>query len=100
MVEKQIVTKLIEMLDEAGWKLKWVSEEDFELTVKDSKEALETIFDLEQPSIIFQKNGRTHGVLLIPGNGVDIVSDYSFNPSDDFDAVLKKHGEWVAENFY
>ena len=94
-VEVKIVTKLFEMLEEEGWVLKMVDDggDDY-ILVTTWSEALEVIDSVEW-SVLFVTDGiQTSWVVLIPGNGVDLVSDYSCS-DPAFEALMERHADWV-----
>lgn len=51
---------------------------------------LETVFSVDESTVSFRKNGKTHGVLLILGNdGWDVINDYH-SDSGPFDAMMER----------
>lgn len=96
-LEKRIVRKLIRMLADKGWKPTYVDDgSDEQAKVSNEKEAMDLVFNLcDQTTITFEKGLRhPHGVLLVFGNGYDIVSDYNCQ-DPEFDAVLEAHASYV-----
>ena len=95
-VEVKIVTKLFEMLEEEGaWVLKMVDDggDDYVPTTTWSA-ALETIDSVEWSALFLAGGAQLSWVVLILGNGVDVVSDYSCS-DPDFDALMGRHAAWV-----
>ena len=44
---------------------------------------MEHVFAVDESSLRFQKPGfNVHGVLLVGGNGVDIISDWNYTDGD------------------
>lgn len=101
-LERRIVAALIAHVLSAGFKLHSVNDGDEITPVSTAKEAMELIFNLDEASLRFYKGGRKgetqdalsaddwHGVLLVLGNGIDIVSDwnYSTGDADGFNATM------------
>lgn len=92
-LERRIVANLIAHIEKAGFKVHSVYDGDEEIRVKDMKSAMELIFNLDEVSLRFYKTkpSEWHGVLLVLGNGVDIVSDWNFfdGDRDGFDAAMQ-----------
>jgi hypothetical protein len=59
--------------------------------VSDTKAMMELVFNLDTAFAYFQNAaGRKHYVMLVMGNDLDIVSDWSYarHGGDTFDAVM------------
>lgn len=99
--EETIVTELIDMLTAAGWQLRSGFDGEDEEPVTTFDEAMAFIQSVDESHLYFynEKFGKTHEVFFVQGNGTDIVADYSFNEADDFDDVLRQHGDWVERRF-
>ena len=92
-LERRVVWNLFQHLSAAGWHVTQVYDGDEFKQVHTVKGAMELIFDLDEVSVRFARGkgkGNEHGVLLIMGNGVDIVSDWTFSEGDGdgFHAVM------------
>lgn len=103
-VEREIVGRLIDMALDEGWKLDsvWDGEEDTH--VHDKEAALDTIFAVDESTLTFFQEPRTRrSVLIVLGNGVDVISDYSSpDPErdiEDFNGLMERHGLWVEGRY-
>jgi hypothetical protein len=121
-VERRIVAALIQHMAKRGFRVSsvWDGEErttvgrDFASIADVAAYAMEAIFNLDEASLRFmlaalpdeqpeanEPNRFTpseHGVLLILGNGVDVVSDWNFY-SDDHDGFNAAMNAFDAEAF-
>ena len=83
--ERKIVSALVDHLNAAGFRVTGVWDgEGFEKATT-GKKAMEFIFNLDESRLYVQKKGkkgREHNVLLIGGNGVDIISDWNYTEGD------------------
>ncbi|KVV40800.1 hypothetical protein WT27_12775 [Burkholderia territorii] len=99
-LERRIVANLIAHLEAGGFQVIGLYDGDDLTAVTTAKEAMELIFNLDEASLRIGKAGTDidHGILLIVGNGIDIVSDYTYSEgdSDGFSAVM---GAFDAEAF-
>lgn len=94
-IEVKIVTKLFEMLEEEGvWVPKKVDDGGDYVPVTTWSEALEVIDSVEWSALFVTDGVQTSWVVLILGNGRDVVSDYSIR-DPDFDALMERHADWV-----
>jgi hypothetical protein len=89
--ERRIVANLIAHMERAGWKVQGVHDGDGFDKAADMKAAMELIFNLDLARLYFEKGAEDHGVLLVLGNDMDIISDwtYSDNDSDGFNAAME-----------
>lgn len=91
-LERRIVANLIAHLEAGGFQVIGLYDGDDLTAVTTAKEAMELIFNLDEASLRIGKAGTDidHGILLIVGNGIDIVSDYTYSEgdSDGFSAVM------------
>lgn len=96
-LERRIVANLVAHLARRGFLPHSVHDGELTTRVYSAKEAMELIFDLDQVSLRFQRgtdrhrsSGKIHGVLLVVGNGVDILSDWNYTEgdADGFDAAM------------
>lgn len=94
-IEVKIVTKLFEMFEEEGWAPKKVDDggDDY-ILVTTWSEALEVIDSVEWSALFVTDGVQTRGVVLILGNGRDVVSDYSCS-DPSFEALMERHADWV-----
>ena len=81
-IERRIVASLIAHLKANGWEPKGVWDGEEEVPVTTAKEVMELLFNLDDAHVYFSKGGREHYVWLICGNGVDIISDWTFSHDD------------------
>jgi len=93
-LERRIVANLIAHMEEAGFRADRVFDGEDDVHVIDMKSAMELIFNLDEATLWFFKEGaphKTHGVFLVLGNGCDIVSDWSYSDrdGDGFDAAMR-----------
>jgi hypothetical protein len=115
-LERRIVWNLLKHLEANGWKVScafdgddWYtkpsadapvlsdSETDTGGAYLSAKEAMEVTFNLDEVSLRFTKqepraglHQPEHGVLLVLGNGIDIIGDWNYSEGDEdgFDAVM------------
>ena len=94
-IEVKVVTKLFEMFEEEGWVPKMVDDggDDY-ILVTTWSEALEVIDSVEWSALFVTDGVQTRGVVLILGNGRDVVSDYSCS-DPSFEALMERHADWV-----
>jgi hypothetical protein len=90
--ERRIVANLIAHMEREGWKVQGVHDGDGIDKTPDMKSAMELIFDLDQAGLYFEKGESEHRVVLILGNDMDIISDwtYSNGDADGFNAAMEK----------
>ena len=102
-IELTIVTYLVTVMDERGWKVYAIDDGgDEDVSPKNLKEVIDTVFSVEYSVIRFEKNKRKHAAVIVLGNsGYDCISDHRFPPSDDFgqimDEVVYPFGELYEE---
>lgn len=104
-LERRIVAALIAHLESRGFvPMRTWDGEEWERTT-DTKSAMEVIFNLDEVSLrfipaakrelverSFEEIGEVeHGILLVLGNGVDIVSDWNYfaDDGDGFNAAME-----------
>lgn len=91
--ERRIVWNLFAHLLADGWHVSRVFDGDEYVRVNTSKDALEVIFNLDDATVYFSKiHVGTHGVKLVLGNDIDIISDWYFTDGDPdgFSAAMDK----------
>ena len=102
-IELTIVTYLVTVMDERGWKVYAIDDGgDEDVSPKNLKDVIDTVFSVEYSVIRFEKYKRKHAAVIVLGNsGYDCISDHSFSPSDDFgqimDEVVYPFGELYEE---
>lgn len=77
--ERRIVRNLIAWAEFNGWSLTHVWDGDEREPMTDALDALELVFNLDMSRLFFAKDGVKHSVLLVTGNGQDIVSDWTLS---------------------
>jgi hypothetical protein len=89
--EKRIVKELIKYLNANGWKIYAVYDGEEFYKVKTTTEAMKIIFNLDEVSIRVKKETKSHGIFLVPGNDIDIISDWTFSDGDytGFNALME-----------
>lgn len=94
-LEVKVVTKLFEMLEEEGWEPTQVDDGgDEDEPAPTWSKALEVIDSVDWSSLRVEKGWHGSWVVLILGNGRDVVSDYSCDRKD-FEALMERHADWV-----
>lgn len=89
--EQRIVANLIHHLEQAGFKVMSVDDGEEDNCVSNMKEAMELIFNLDEARLWVKKEGtEQHVIMLIMGNDLDIICDYSYaeGDTDGFDALM------------
>jgi hypothetical protein len=83
-VERRIVWNLLHTLERKGFKPVGVDIDEIELTKTATiLDAMEAIFSVDDARVVVRKDGYSgHWILLIGGNGEDIISDWSFTNGD------------------
>lgn len=96
--ERRIVFALCQYLGEHGFPVIAVDDGYERTRVEDTKSAMELVFNLEMSHLIVK--GR-HSVLLVCGNGEDIISDWSYSEgdSDGFNACMNAFCKKLDEVF-
>lgn len=97
-LERRIVANLIAHMEANGWKVQGVHDGDDFTECADMKAAMELIFDLDDAGLYFEKDDAEHRVLLVLGNGIDIITDWGYTEgdADGFNAAMK---EFDAEDY-
>ena len=91
-IELIIITYLVTVMDERGWKVYAIDDGgDEDVLPKNLKDVIDTVFSMEYSIIRFEKNERKHAAVIVLGNsGYDCISDHSFSPSDDFEKIMDR----------
>lgn len=101
-LERRIVANLIAHLERAGFQVHSVNDGDELAAVSTGKDAMERVFAVDEASLRFYRGGKKgqtfdelsnddwHGVLLVLGNGIDVISDWNYDAgdADGFDAAM------------
>ncbi len=93
-LELRIVRGLIRSLKKHGWKPVYVYDGGDEVVTPTEAKALDAVFAVDDARLYFRNDGgRTYGVLLIGGNGEDIISDWSYgtDDKDGFNAAIEQY---------
>jgi hypothetical protein len=91
-LERRIVAALCEHMTARGFNLDTVYDGVETTHVHTVKAAMELIFNLDEASLRFKHPlYKAHGVLLVLGNGEDIVSDWNYTTGDPdgFNAAME-----------
>jgi hypothetical protein len=91
ILERRIAWNLFLHLAEAGFTASQLDDSDEVVSVSGAKEAMELLFNLDQADIYFKKGDDEHVVRLILGNGIDMISDWTFagDDHDGFNAAME-----------
>jgi hypothetical protein len=82
-LERRVAWNLIHHLEANGFQVSHVDDRDDVTKVATAKQAMELIFNLDEAILLVRKpGGREYRVLLIPGNGVDLISDWNYTSGD------------------
>lgn len=86
-LERRIVWNMFAYLLARGWAPVSVWDGEERHPVADAKAAMELVFDLDEATVCFMhkptdSNETTHSVVLVLGNGVDVISDYGYSDGD------------------
>ena len=89
-IELIIIAHLVTVMDERGWKVCAIDDGgDEDVSPKNLKDVIDTVFSVDYAIIKFEKNKRKHAAVIVLGNsGYDCISDHSFSPSDDFEQIM------------
>lgn len=99
-IEMPIVRKLIRNLKAVGWEVCYFNETDGEhIVCTTEEEAMKAVFAVDIGTLCFQRDERVLGVLLVCGNGEDIISDYSVGSgapefAEAIDSIFDNGGSW------
>lgn len=101
-IERRVVWNLCDHLHRAGFDIRGVYDGEEYTKVSTAKDAMELIFDLDEASLRVAKSGYAeHGILLVMGNGEDILSDWNFfrDDRDGFCAAMNAFAANIEELF-
>lgn len=95
---RQILAHLIDTLRTHNWNVEHVNDgEDILRDVATTDDVINHVFSVAESTVVFCKGRRRHGVVLIPGNGPDVISDYDYSADDDFDDIMADHVDPFVE---
>lgn len=97
-IETRIINKMFDVLAGRGWHAVEVFDGEDDIETTDQAEILQIVFNVEFSGIRFKKGERIHTVTLITGNGNDgwdVIADYGYSDSDDFDAAMQEVAAWI-----
>ena len=89
-IELTIVTYLVTVMDERGWKVYAIDDGgDEDVSPKNLKDVIDTVLSVEYSVIRFEKNKRKHAAVIVLGNsGYDCICDHSASDNDDFEQIM------------
>ncbi len=85
MLERRVVWNLLKYLGNSGFYPFEVNDgDDVTLTEGAHLLAMEAAFGVDEAWVYFRERSgvAAHGVKLVMGNGVEVVSDYNYTPGD------------------
>lgn len=95
-LERKIVRKLIRMMRHAGWMPYKVDDGgDKLISVTTEAEILDAVFAVDEARIKFYDGKCIHNVLVVLGNEYDVICDWSYNETDNFNSVMEAHGAYT-----
>ena len=98
--ERKIVSDLYTTLNSAGWILFKVFDGEESYPVSTKQELFDAVDSVEYIWAYFRKNGKRHGVMLIPGNDGDIISDYTYNNEENEFQNLVETASGYSDRMY
>lgn len=106
LLELRILGTLCSRLRKAGWTPKAIDTGDDDVnngwvTVSTAKQVKDEFFSVGQATVRFTNGTATHGVFLVGGNGVDLLSDWSYSEpdTDGFNAAMEAIGDYIEETY-
>ncbi len=99
-IERKIICHLFATAANGGWTLKYVDDGEDHIKVSSAWNAVDILDGLaEYADVFFVKNGNEHGVRLIFGNDIDVISDwtYQYGDTDGFNKLMDCVLEWINE---
>jgi hypothetical protein len=93
-LERRIVWNLLRHLKANGWRPVIVDDGEERHSVESPEAAMDAIFAVDDSSLIVKRegvHGKRHRIVLIGGNGIDMISDHSYaeGDPDGFLAVME-----------
>lgn len=91
-LERAIVNLLISELAKDGFLPVAVDDGGELVKTPNAKKAINAVFAVNDSWLYFKKGSKQHGVMLVGGNGEDIISDWDFwrDDADGFNAAMDK----------
>lgn len=81
--ERRIVAALMRYLESKGFEITGVNDEGEHYNTNDPAVAMGHIFAVSMANLYVRMDGfGAHSILLIPSNGEDMISDYSYSDDD------------------
>jgi hypothetical protein len=97
-LERKVVWNLLTYLQTAGFHVQAVNDGENIDKVATPQEAMELVFNLDDCVVYMHKPGYgSHGVQIVLGNGVDVISDHSYF-EDDRDGFRQVMDDFDAED--
>lgn len=97
-IEQRVVRHLIRELKKAGYRPEWVWDGGDYVSTLTEAQVLEAVFSVDTSTIHFDfgkgKNGKSHGVYIVCGNGWDCLSDWHVG-DDDFARAMETVCAWI-----
>ena len=89
-IELIIITYLVTVMDERGWKVYAIDDGgDEDVSPKNLKDVIDTVFSVDYAIIKFEKNERIKSAVIVLGNcGYDCISVHSASDNDDFEQIM------------
>ena len=104
--EHQIFLALCDHLTKRGFVLESVEDEAARLKVSTPAEAETLITDLDEATLWLEHPatpGRRYVIFLVPGNGTELVSDYSYPPVEKdpqgWSQSMDEFLDWITATF-
>lgn len=84
-LERRIAWNLLAWLQHKGFKPVMVDDGEEDTVVTTALEVMELLFNLDEARLVVQgagEDGKRHIILLVLGNGIDLICDYGFAEGD------------------
>lgn len=87
-IERRIVWNLLQYLEANDWYVRAIWDGEENVRTESAKDAMELIFNLDEVSVRVAKGRERvkgenwHGILLVLGNGTDVLSDWNYTEGD------------------
>lgn len=88
-IERKCIRYMLRALKHAGWRPTKVHTDEWE-TVTNEHETMDCIFSVDESVLLVRNAELTHRVMIVLGNGIDCVPDYTVkdNDIDGFDRLM------------
>lgn len=89
--ERRVIWNLLNILEEAGWRIVEVDDSDYTHQVATVLHAMNTIFAFDHVDLTFEKDDMQHLVRVYLGEGEDLINDFTYSEgdADGFQALMK-----------